>query len=90
MTEETYKVYFSDDLGGTWRLETAFAPAFKAIRSVGGLLNRGYDRDLSIRVDRQPPREDGMNVDVVIPGEDVLWEPSQTVQRQKDLFGDPA
>ena len=84
----TYKVMFSDDLGQTWRL-WVLAPAEIAVNAIADLVSRGYDRDLSIRVDSQPPQEFGYHMDVTVPGEEVIFSEPIT-PKQRTLFGEPA
>ena len=83
--DTTYKVLFSDDLGQTWRVSTAYAPARKAIMHINDLIARGYDREISIYVERRPPKEDCSHMDCVVPGEE-----ETTTNEQKTLFGESA
>jgi hypothetical protein len=62
-----------------------YATEAQAIRCIGDLLHRGYDRDASIYVESTPPMENGSHMDCEVPGEEVLFETREIV-KQKELF----
>jgi hypothetical protein len=86
--ETTYKVMFSNDMGRTWRLWCAYASAKVAIRNIADLVDRGYDRDLSIWVESHPPQDDCSHMDVMVPGEEAIFADDPATTKQGTLFGD--